>query len=173
MNKYLYALCALCLVAPASATRAEVASIEITTRHDVADGKAFGTAGAYEEIVGKVHYALDPADPHNKAIVDLDKAPRDAAGRVTFTGDLLVLTPKDAARRNGVALFDIVNRGRKNSLRDFNQAPPSFDPKAPVDLGDGFLMQQGYTLVFAGWQFDVAGRPGLLGLEAPPTLENG
>jgi alpha/beta hydrolase family protein len=34
-------------------------------------------------------------------------------------------------------------------------------------------MQQGYTLVFAGWQFDVAGRPGLLGLEAPPTLENG
>ena len=64
-----------------------------------------------------------------------------------------MLAPKDAARGNGVALFDVLNRGRKNILRDFNRAPPSFAPNAALDLGDGFLMRQGYTLVWVGWQF--------------------
>jgi hypothetical protein len=173
MRNSLYVLITAFLLGAPLAARAEVTRIEITARNDVLAGKAFGAVGAYEEIVGKVYYAIDPESARNKAIADLDKAPRDADGRVTFSGDLIILAPKDRARGNGVALFDVVNRGRKNILRDFDLAPPAFDPSAPLDLGDGFLLQQGYTLVWAGWQFDVAGRRGLLGLEAPPTRAGG
>jgi hypothetical protein len=85
--------------------RAEVTRIEIMSRADVLAGRSFGDAGPYEKIVGKVYFALDPSHPRNSAIVDLDKAPRDATGRVLFSADLYVLAPKDAKRGNGVALF--------------------------------------------------------------------
>ena len=173
MNLLRYVLIATALASATSYAMAEVTRIEIATRTDVLAGKAFGDTGPYEEIVGKVYYSLDPDNPRNKSIADLDKAPRDAAGRVAFVADLFVLAPKDKSHGNGVALFDVLNRGRKNMLNAFNRSPPSFDPNAPLDLGDGFLMQQGYTLVWVGWQFDLPHRGGLMGLEAPPVLENG
>src|SRR5262249_34428149 len=74
---------------------AEVTRVEIASRADVLDGKPFGDAGPYEKIVGKVFFAVDPNHPANKHIVDVDKAPRDAAGRVLFSADLYVLQPKD------------------------------------------------------------------------------
>jgi len=153
--------------------QAEVTRIEIASRTDVLGGKPFGASGAYEKIVGKVFFSVDPAHPRNKAIVDLDRAPRDAAGRVTFSAHLYVLSPKDAAPGNGVALFDVLNRGRKNMLRDFNRAPPVPDPTAEADFGDGFLMRQGYTLVWVGWQFDIPRRNGLMALDAPPAFDQG
>src|SRR5262245_44322897 len=153
--------------------QAEVTRIEIASRTDVLSGKPFGASGAYEKIVGRVFFSVDPAHPRNKAIVDLDKAPRDADGRVTFSADLYVLAPKDAARANGVAFFDVLNRGRKNIIRDFNRAPAVPDPTAEADFGDGFLMRQGYTLVWVGWQFDIPRRGGLMALDAPPALDQG
>ena len=100
---------------------AEVTRIEISSRADVLGGKSFGLAGPYERIVGKVFFAVDPAQASNARIVDIEKAPRDAAGRVAFSADLYVIAPKDAGRGNRVALFDVLNRGRKNILRDFNR----------------------------------------------------
>jgi hypothetical protein len=117
--------CALIAAAVACAghrAQAEVTRIEIASRTDVLAGKPFGAHGAYEKLVGKVFFSIDPQHPRNKAIVDLDKAPRDASGRVSFSADLYVLAPKDAARGNGAALFDVLNRGRKNILHDFNRA---------------------------------------------------
>jgi Alpha/beta hydrolase domain len=153
--------------------RAEVTRIDIASRADVLGGKAFGAAGAYEKIVGTVHFTVDPALPANKAIADIDKAPRDAAGRVTFSADLYALVPKEAAKGNGVALFDVANRGRKNMLRYFNLATPVTDPTAEAEFGDGFLMRQGYALIWVGWQFDVPKGRGLVGLDAPPVIEQG
>ena len=154
-------------------TRAEVTRIEIASVAPVLDGKSFGDVGPYEKIVGKVFFSVDPADPHNKGIVDLDKAPHDAAGHVGFSADLYVLAPKDTARGNGIAFFDVLNRGRKNILRDFNHAPQVLDPTAEADFGDGFLMRQGYTLVWVGWQFDIPRRGGLMALDAPAALDQG
>src|SRR5215470_14412835 len=106
-------LCWLTLLALAAfaltSAQAEVAHIETASRTDVLGGKAFGAAGAYEKIVGKVYFALDPTLPANRPIVDLDKAPQDASGRVIFSADLYALVPKESARGNGVALFDIAN----------------------------------------------------------------
>src|SRR5258708_3081396 len=140
--------CALIVAAVTCASygaRAEVTRIEIASRTDVLGGNPFGAAGAYEKIVGKVFFSVDPAHPRNKAVVDLDKAPRDADGRVTFSADLYVLAPKDAARGNGVALFDVLNRGRKNILRDFNRAPAVPDPTAEGGFGARFLMPPVYA----------------------------
>jgi hypothetical protein len=165
---------AVAIVACASfGARAEVTRVEIASRADILGGKPFGAVGAYEKIVGKVFFSVDPAEPHNKATVDLDKAPRDAAGRVVFTADLYVLAPKDAGRGNGAALFDVLNRGRKNIIRDFNRGPQTVDPTSEADFGDGFLMRQGYTLVWVGWQFDTPRAAGLMALDAPPVLDQG
>jgi hypothetical protein len=157
---------------PAGA-RAEVTRIDIESRADVLGGKPFGDAGPYEKVIGTVHFAVDPAHPRNQAVVDIDNAPRAADGRVIFSADLYVLQPKEAARRNGVALFDVLNRGRKNILRDFNRAPAVADPASEADFGDGFLMRRGFTLVWVGWQFDVPKRGGLMGLDAPVATDQG
>src|SRR6202021_1661385 len=108
------ALIAAAVTCASHGVQAEVTRIEIVSRTDVLGGKPFGAAGSYEKIVGKVFFALDPTLPANRPIVDIDKAPRDAAGRVAFSADLYALVPKESARGNGLALFDVANRGRKN-----------------------------------------------------------
>jgi hypothetical protein len=155
------------------AARGEVTRVNIASRTDVLGGRTFGAAGAYEKIVGTVFFALDPALPANRGIVDLDKAPRDKDGRVVFSADLFALVPKNAARGNGVALFDVPNRGYKTVFGYFDGAAPSLDLTAAAKFGDASLMRDGYSLVCVGWQFDVARRDGLMGLQAPLVLEQG
>ena len=77
-------------------SRAEVTRVEITTRADV------GISG-YEKIVGTIHFAVDPKAARNRVVVDLDKAPVNAAGLVEFSSDLYILRPK-ATPGNGAAL---------------------------------------------------------------------
>src|SRR5262245_16068714 len=134
---------------------AEVTKVTITTRATVADGHAFGSTGPYEKLAGTIEFALDPADQHNKAIVDLDHAVKGPDGKVHFTSDLFVLRPVDPSRGNGVLLFEISNRGTKGLLGRFNRARNSDDPTTAEQMGDGFLMREGYTLVWVGWQFDA------------------
>lgn len=167
------AFAGLMLVYASLGAQAEVTRIEIASRADVLDGKSFGSAGTYQKLVGKVFFAVDPNHPRNKAVVDVAKAPRNADGRVEFSADLYVLAPSDGARGNGVALFDVLNRGRKNIIRDFNRGGQVPDPTSEADFGDGFLMQQGYTLVWVGWQFDIPHKDGLMGLDAPLAYEQG
>ena len=50
--------------------------------------------------------------------------------------------------------MDVLNRGRKTVLTGFNRGGTS-DPVTEADLGDGFLMQRGFTIVWVGWEFDV------------------
>src|SRR5215472_12766685 len=157
------------------ALRAEVTRVEISSKQDVLNGKSFGAAGAYEKLWGKAYFTADPNNPHNKIIVDLDKAPRNGRGTVEFSADLLILRPKDALRGNGVVLLDVVNRGRFGLLNVFNRAKGSADPSADADFGDGLLMREGYTLVAVGWEFDVRKDQdkNLIGLVAPIATDNG
>jgi hypothetical protein len=145
-----------------SAVRAEVTRVDVATRADVA-------GAGYEKIIGTAHFAIDPKDPHNRVIVDIDKAPVNGSGRVEFSADLYILHPKDAARSNGIALVDVANRGRKMILNGFNRGAAT-DPATDADLGDGFLMKQGLTLVWVGWQFDVRRQGGAIGLEVPNAV---
>ena len=53
----------------------------------------------YERLDGRLHVAVDPGHPANRAIVDLDRAARDAEGRVRFAADLVVLRPTEKEPR--------------------------------------------------------------------------
>jgi hypothetical protein len=143
---------------------ARVVRVEILTRADLQDGKPFGRAGAYERITGRVYFKVNPANIHNRQIVDLDKADRDAAGEVEFSADLYLLKPKNIKLGNGSALFEVSNRGGRGIVRLVNGGTPA-DPTQ--ESGDGFLMRQGYTIAWVGWQFDVADQNQNLKLYAP------
>jgi hypothetical protein len=152
-----------------AAATAEVTRITITSRTVVAGGAWFGAAGPYEKIAGTVFFELDPSDPRNQAIADIDLAPRNARGRVEFSSDFFILTPQDAARASGSVLFEVSNRGGKGLLTTFNRGSASTDPMQPEHFGDGLLMRNGFTLVWVGWEFDVPG----LGIKPPLATRNG
>jgi hypothetical protein len=126
----------------------------------------------YERVDGKLHFAVDPTDAANAHIVDLDKAERDANGRVQFWADFLVLQPADASRANRRLLYYVVNRGLRSAV-PYNRGAPrlaTLPPTDEIDPGDGFLMRRGWTVAMCGWQWDVERQPGLMGLEAPQAL---
>ena len=72
------------LILPAF-VRAEVSRVEITSRRDVAGGRSFGSTGTYERLTGKIYFAIDPANARNQVIADLDKAPKNAAGKIDWS----------------------------------------------------------------------------------------
>src|SRR3954468_9866545 len=156
------------------AASAEVVRIEVQSRSDLSGGQAFGAAGGYEKLAGKIYFAADPALPANRIVTDIDKAPRNASGRVEFSSDFFLIKPKQIAKGNGAVLYEVSNRGGKGMLGFFNHAAgPGPDPTTPAQMGDGFLMKQGFTLLWVGWQFDVPQRAGLMRVYAPIATENG
>ena len=157
------ALAALVLVlagAGAGAAGAEVRRVVVSARQDVLDGE-------YEKLAGTVDLELDPAHPANALIVDLDKAPRNARGRVEASADFMVLRPRRPPARGSVALLEVSNRGGKALLSYFNRAAWSRDPSTAADFGDRLLMRLHLTVIWIGWQFDVPREPGVLRLSAP------
>jgi hypothetical protein len=154
-------ICAVVFLAAAPFTLARVTRIEITTREDINGGKPFGLAGPYERLIGKVYFSVDPRNPHNLVVVDLDKTDRNRSGEVEFSADVYILKPKDPSRGNGSVLLEIPNRGGRGIVRLVNFATNQ------SEFGDGFLMRQGITIVWVGWQFDVRAQQGLLRLYAP------
>ena len=144
-----------------------VSALEITTRSLVLDGRPFGDAGPYEKIAGIIRFETDPALPINRAITDLELAPRNTAGRVESWADFYLLQPVDPARARRRLILDVPNRGRKVALGMFNSTPRAADPTTPEDFGNGFLMRWGYTVAWVGWQLDVPRRDGLMALSVP------
>ncbi len=146
---------------------AEVVRVEVQSREELAAGRDFGSAFAYERLSGRIFFAVDPWSSANRIITDLDKAPRNGAGKVEFSSDFTLLRPKRMARANGTLLYEASNRGGKAMLGFFNREAAGDDP------GDGFLMRNGFTLLWLGWQFDVPERPGLLRVHAPVASDGG
>jgi hypothetical protein len=130
----------------------------ISVRAPTFDGASFGRVGRYEEITAHFVIGLDPRDPHNAQIVDLARAPVNSSGLVEASGDLEILRPMDLHSGNGVLLYDVLNRGNKVGLWLLNDAPTTNDPRTAADAGNGYLMRQGYTVVWSAWQFDAPAR---------------
>ncbi len=138
---------------PAAAVLTE---FNIVAVEPFADGAAFGSTGAYERVRGTFKGELDPADARNKVIVNIDKAPRNAAGRVEYEADFFLLRPLEAARGNNKILYDVTNRGRIRMNDRFMDAPAAAqDPRTVADVGNGFLLRRGYTLAWIGWDQDA------------------
>lgn len=150
-------LAAACFLSPADA---RVQRIEIVSRQAFAAGTEFGHAGAYEKLRGRAFFALDPDTAANGPIADLKLAPRNDRGLVEFSAEFLVLRPADVTRRNGTLLYEVNNRGNIAIFRQLHEAPSNNDPSTAADVGNGFLLRQGFTLVWSAWASDVASTPG-------------
>ncbi len=165
------ALVAIVTALAASPAFAEVTRLRIDRREVILDGKPWGAAGAYEKVIGKVDFALDPKLPQNQIIVDLDLAPKNAQGLVEFSADFYLIKPVDPNRGNGRLFYEAGNRGTMRILQTFQQASNSSDPKTEAEFGNGALMNQGFTLLWMGWQWDVP--QGRMRMEIPIASRNG
>ncbi|MEY4642816.1 MAG: hypothetical protein RLZZ227_2810 [Pseudomonadota bacterium] len=145
---------------------ADVVRMDVLNTSLLGDQAGFGTRGAFEQVTGTVHFTVDPTDPHNAIIADLELAPRNTAGEVEFSADIVIWKPVDMARGNGVTLVDIPNRGTQPGL-NFNK------PAQGNALGDGFLLSEGYTVVWVGWEYDIPTEAGI-GIDVPsvPGVDN-
>lgn len=147
-------------------------------------GREFGAVGGYEKIVGRLFGEVDPQAPENAAIVNLDKAPKNAQGRVEYSTDFYILKPVDLSKGNRKMFCGVVNRGNKIDLVLMNNAPyndKTNDPRQPEDAGNGFLMRQGYSIVWSGWQTRgktgaqccIDAKPNIIGAELPVPFDKG
>lgn len=153
-----------------------VVGFDVHRRRPLAGGRAFGETGPWEELKGRLRFAIDPLHPANARITDVTLAPRNAAGCVETASDVALLLPVDRGRGNGRVILDVVNRGHTVTVPNFNHATrpvfgPGADPEPPVDTGDGFLMRRGFAVLSCGWQADLPDIPGLLRLHAPEALD--
>jgi hypothetical protein len=120
--------------------------------------------GRYEWIVATATYAVDTRDAGTARIADLGLVPRGPDGQVRFHGDVVLLRPIRGG--NGRALLSVPNRGV--AYLPFTVGALPGGTAAPLSAGDGYLLDQGWTIAFPGWQWDVP--TGLVGL-SPPVLE--
>lgn len=87
------------------------------------------STGAAQTIRGHFTGELDPKDPHNAIITDIQFAPRNARGMVEYTATFSMVIPSQS---NGVLYYTVPNRG--------NGTPNSMD---------------GRVSVVSGWQGDL------------------
>ena len=84
-------------------------------------------------IRGRIHGEVDPTDPHNRIIQDIDLAPRNARGRVEYVATFALARPVDRSKTSGVLIYQVVNRGN----------------------GDATPNSDGDISLVSGWQGDV------------------
>src|SRR5262245_33393874 len=120
------------------------------------EGRSFGTVGQYEKFRGTAFGELDPADPRNALITDIEFAPRNAAGKVEYSTDIFILKPSDLSRGNHRMFIDYNNRGQMRVGR-LNDVELTNNPTKAADAGTGFVMNLGYTIVSMGWDFGASG----------------
>src|SRR5262249_2634783 len=122
------------------------------------EGRAFGGVGQYEILAGKAYGELDPKDPHNTIITDLQFAPRNTLGMVEYLATFTLVKPMDLAKANGMLLYAVPNRGNRISIPAFGVAGES---------GDEFFLKRGYIILHSGWQGDLPPRPGAETITVP------
>lgn len=155
---------------------AKLVKLEVTKREVVADGAAFGDAGAYEKLTGRAWFEVDPGQERNKAVFDLDRAARNPKGRVEFSADMVILKPVDLQKGSKTLFFEVNNRGRKISFARMQDAAADAnmnDPVAARDFGNGFLLRRGYVIAWVGWGADIAAGDNRLTVQFPVAMENG
>jgi hypothetical protein len=127
------ALGLLSLIGAATPADARITSIVIATKTSpVFSGQSFRSVGQYEQLDGTAAGELDPKDPLNMVIQDIELAPRNSRGMVEYSMDISILKPIDTSNGNHTILYDVVNRGNKGS--------PSLNiGGSATAIGDGFL----------------------------------
>ncbi|MEM6536797.1 MAG: alpha/beta hydrolase domain-containing protein [Pseudomonadota bacterium] len=165
--------------------------LDISERSVILDEHGFGSRGPYEKILGYAHFEFDPTSDANKNITDIDKAPLNDRGMIEARSNIYVLQAVDPEQRANVAIFEIVNRGNKTLFNKLNRWVPGrehieqtmrggkrggiplevgcmpHDPKSLDEFGDGWLMRNGFTIIWVGWEGDILPSEHQMYFEAP------
>ena len=137
MVKSVFAAVAFVLVCSAVTADARVTRIEIVKveRVEPSSPAVAGVPQAppYERMSGKFYGELDPADPRNALITDIQFATRNARGKVEYVGTFSLMKPLDLSKASGVLIYSVVNRGN----------------------GAASASPEGHISLVSGWQGDV------------------
>lgn len=173
-TKYLLGSLFAVSFALASPAEGRITRLEITlTESPTFGGATFGSVGQFEKIVGIAHGEVDPRDPLNAIIQDIDLAPRNARGMVEYSTDIYVLKPIDMTKGNRMLFYHVVNRGNVTNVGGGGGIPFNLNVPAgndPISAGDGFIQTMGYTLIKSGWQADVLPGAGRMTMRVPTPL---
>lgn len=159
-----------CLASAPNPADARVVRFVVERAVPHANGQTFGGHGAFERLEGIAYMEVDPRDPLNNVIVNLDKAPRNAKGLVEFSAPFIIIKPIDMTRGNQKILYGVNNRGNGIEL-GWVQAFPAMQQNAPLDESDGLMFRLGYTYVDAGWAGDVTTSRPRLGANLPVAVQ--
>jgi hypothetical protein len=135
-------------------SQARIVRVIITKTEFYLDGKVFGTAGSYEKLTGQAYGEVDPGNPLNSIIQDINFAPRNERGMVEYISDFIILRPLDITRSNGILFLSLPNRG--NAL-----------------AADTALLGRGYVYLWCAWQGDVLKGGNRMTMKVPYASENG
>ena len=119
--------------AVAQITRIDIAVVE----SPALDGQRFGTVGTYELLRGLAYGEVDPRDPRHRDIVNIDRAPTNAAGLVEYRTTVEIYRPVDMTHWNRAIFHNVPNRGRSGEV-------------------EVALLERGFAMVRVGWQGDIA-----------------
>jgi hypothetical protein len=155
----MFAGCAL--IQPLASAR--VVRVEIESTEQIAGGQSFGRSGAYERITGRIHLEVDPDNPANRLIVDLDLAPRNERGNVEFSDDFELQKPLEPQRGNRRLIYFVNNRGNKASVRGAFHAGG----------GENWLYRQGWSFLWCGWNCDAIVSDKRMNIYVPVVEEKG
>jgi len=178
------AICAAAVTFVVWHTPAEAHITKIVVTHlesPTFDGVSFGEAGPYEKLRLRAFGEIDPTDPRNALIADIELAPRNARGMVEYAMDVVILKPIRLGNGNHRLLYYMNNRGNLDSplfpsigvLSVFNDGSGGNDPTTAAHAGNGFLMRQGYTIVSSGWDPGVAAGNNRLTIAVPVAVNAG
>ena len=139
-------------LAGTSAVDARVTRITFQTTTAVANA---GPVGPYEQLRGEAEGELDPLDRRNALITDIQFAPRNANGKVTYTTQFTLLKPVDMSKAGGILMEVIPNRG--------GIANP---------YGTDLLFAYGEVVLNVAWQGDIpiTATTGDLGINVPRAV---
>jgi hypothetical protein len=134
--------------------QARITRIIVSKTEAYLDGRVFGPAGSYEKMTGQAYGEVNPMNPLDSIIQDIEFAPRNEKGMVEYISDFVILRPVDMSKSNGILFLSLPNRG--------NIVPP-----------DTALLNRGYVYLWCAWQGDVLKGGNRLTMRVPYAGING
>jgi len=170
------------LLVAASDAQARITKIEMSKPVLAFGGYSFPGVGQYEVITGIATGEVNPSNPQNALITDINLAPKNASGNVVYQHNFYILKPVNLKQGNHKMMYEPPNRGGKtyqtlnNTPTDSTTCPPANscvnDPAAITDptlLANSFLWTRGYTTVWTGWENNLGPLNGLVATASLPV----
>jgi len=139
---------------------AKVVRVEVRERTEVWDVPDIARTGPYEILKGVMYLEVDPNDPANKDIVDLQLAPRNKNGNVEFSTEFELHQSVDPNRGNRRLMYIVCNRGHADNYFSWL-------------MERNWFYSQGWSYLYCGWQCDLAESDELLNFRSPVISKNG